>query len=112
MKKKQIWTDTSTNGRLEALERRVGELEKENGNINKRFIGLEDFVTEKPQEYCECKKPDYSRIMGNHCKRCHRETKPLKPQNTEVLRKKIRRALFIEDTEDCIDAILRLVKNI
>jgi len=69
--------------------------------------------------FCECKKPDYSRIMGNYCERCHRETKPLKPQNTEVLRKKIKNIILdrfnsvtsVQEAYEISDAILRLVKD-
>ena len=87
------------NNRLFALERRVGELEG------------------KPQEYCECKEPIVitSKKNGIYCGICG---KPLKPQNTEVLREGIIKILIGYDKRYTVasvsilaDDILRLVKG-
>jgi len=87
----------------------------------------------KPQEFCECKEPiqcfchDCKNAPVVHCFHCEKPFQDIavreKPQNTEVLREKLKKILndifsydtgFPEDNaviEKALDAILRLVKE-
>ena len=106
MKKiKYTVTDTSVNGRLEALEKKWFMLEQK---VESYYLGKEaadewvkrhPTVTGSSGEWCECKEPVTSKAVPTPCWRCAKPIKPLPSHDT------------LQDKQDKIAIVILKDKN-